>query len=103
MYFPLWQYLNQPLWDSARPPTLSPFKYWQWYKVQRLNRCFKSHFLEQCWAVSYQDFVTAYPGFCDRNALEEEPIWLLERCWQLQRSTRYSSHPENQIQDFDSM
>ena len=96
MYFPLWQYLNQPLGDSACPPTLNPFKYWRRHKIWRLNRCFNSNFLEQCWDVSYQDFVTFYHAFCDRNALEEDPVWLLERCWRLERRTRYSSHPENQ-------
>ena len=99
MYFPLWRYLNQSLEDSACPPILNPFQYWRRYKIWRLNRCFNSHFLEQCWDVNYQEFVTVYQARCDRNALEEDPVWLLERCWRLKRRSRRSFHPENQPYD----
>ena len=95
MYFPLWQYLNQPLWDGARPLVLNPCRYWLHYKTEHLNRCLHNGFLEQCWRVNYPDFVTRYHAFCDRIPLEEDPIWLLKRCWQLERTSLHYFHPEN--------
>ncbi|WP_346293362.1 hypothetical protein [Sphaerothrix gracilis] len=95
MHFPLWQYLNQPLWSRHRAAILNPRKYWQRYQRQYLNGCLSNAFLEQCWQISYSDFVSHHHGFCCRNALEEEPRWLLERCWKLQRRDRFCRHPEN--------
>lgn len=48
MYFPIWQYLNQPIWDSQRPLILDPARYWQYYKAVRLNNCLENAFLERC-------------------------------------------------------
>ena len=95
MDFPLWRYLDQPLWDRARPFVLNPYRYWLHYKTEQLNRCFHNAFLEQCWQVSYPDFVTRYHAFCDRSPLEEDPLWLIERCWQLERCSLSPFHPEN--------
>jgi len=81
MYFPIWQYLNQPIGSRTHPLVLNPGQYWHQAKIAHLNRCFENNFLEQYWAVDYQEFVDYYQGFCDRTALEEDPIWLLERCW----------------------
>ena len=94
-YFPLWQYLNQSLWDGGCPLVLNPHKYWLHYKSEHLNRCFYNSFLEQCWQVNYPDFVSRHQDFCDRIPLEEDPVWYLSRCWQLQRCSLYYSHPEN--------
>ncbi|MEO0988177.1 MAG: hypothetical protein AAFY20_21955 [Cyanobacteria bacterium J06639_14] len=78
MQFPLWRYLNQPLWDEMHPITLNPFAYWQQYKVWYLDRCFDNAFLEECWNISYQDFIGRYQTFCSCAALEEAPMWLLD-------------------------
>ncbi|MEM8808232.1 MAG: hypothetical protein AAGF01_19605 [Cyanobacteria bacterium P01_G01_bin.38] len=98
MYFPIWQYLNQPLWDQARPAMLDPFQYWQHYKVVYLGNCLENSFLEQCWQIDYQEFIDNHEGFCDRNVLEEDPVWLIERCWHLKRRISQhmtNLHPEN--------
>lgn len=102
MHFPLWQYLNQPLWDKTRPAALNPFEYWHRYKIWHLNRCHSNDFLEQCWDVNYQDFVTQHHSFCDRNALEENPTWLLERCWHLGSSSLFSFHPDEDYPEIDT-
>ena len=47
MFFPIWQYLNQPLWNKAYPLMLSPARYWQQYKVAYLDSCLNNAFLEQ--------------------------------------------------------
>ena len=94
LYFPLWRYLNQPLWDSAYPLVLNPHKYWLQYNTEHLNRCLHNVFLEQCWQVNYPDFVTLHHAFCDRIPLEEDPVWLLDRCWQRERYRQHSFHPE---------
>ena len=83
MVFPIWQYLNQPLWDKAHPITLNPGQYWQHYKVFYLTSCFENAFLERCWRVDYQEFGEDHQDFCSRTALEEDPVWLMERCWNL--------------------
>ncbi|MEO0405711.1 MAG: hypothetical protein AAF289_00010 [Cyanobacteria bacterium P01_A01_bin.135] len=103
MMFPIWQYLDQPLWDRERPSTWNPVDYWRRYRRQYLNRCHSNAFLEQCWQVNYPDFVNDHRDFCHRNALEEDPRWLLERCWCWQRRRRRAHsyqahravHPEN--------
>ena len=98
MHFPLWGYLNQPLF-AQRPAMLNPYRYWQAYKIWHFNRCLRNTFLEQCWSISYQDFVAQYPNLCCRNALEEDPRWLIDRCWHLQRRDRSRRHPENPISE----
>ena len=59
-----------------------------------LNRCLHTAFLEQCWQVNYSEFVTGYHALCDRTPLEKDPLWLIERCWQLERRSLYSSIPK---------
>lgn len=102
MHFPLWRYLNQPFCDSACPPVFNPSKYWRRYKVSQLDRCLCNAFLEQCWNACYQTFVVRHRDFCIRNPLEEDPIWLIERCWNLARRNRYYEHPENHILERES-
>lgn len=99
MYFPLWQYLNQPLWDSDRPSIFNPVEYWRCYRRVYLNRCFHNTFLEQCWNMSYREFVVDYHDFCDRDPLEEDPHWLAERCWQSEVNLWAYEHPENRISE----
>jgi len=99
MRFPLWQYLDQPLWDSDRPPIFNPVKYWQRYRRGYLNRCLDNTFLERCWNTSYQQFVVHYHDFCSRVPQEENPRWLAERCWQIERRYRAYQHPENQVSE----
>lgn len=97
MHFPLWQYLNQPLWDREHPSVLDPRKYWQRYQRQYLNGCFHNAFLERCWNTNYQSFVAQYHDFCDRHPQEEDPRWLAERCWQSEVRMWADKHPENRI------
>lgn len=50
--FPLWQFLNQPLLNSQKEAILNPFKFWQNYKIQLLNRCWEvdvPQILERYW------------------------------------------------------
>ena len=93
MKFPLWHYLNQPLWHQAYPVVLNPREYWYRHNIRYLNRCLNGTFLEQCWHTNYQDFIKHYRAFCDRNVLEEDPVWLLERCWCLKKRNYHSIHP----------
>ncbi|MEO1148053.1 MAG: hypothetical protein AAFY26_20930 [Cyanobacteria bacterium J06638_22] len=95
MRFPLWHYLNQPLLDKTHPFILNPTQYWQRYQIRHLNRCLNNAFLETCWRVNYQRFVIHYKDFCSRNALEEDPRWLVERCWAVERRPRTYQHPEH--------
>jgi hypothetical protein len=101
MRFPLWQYLKQPLWDRQRPAELNPRAYWRKYRRCYLQRCWQNAFLEDCWHVPYQAFAIHFRNFCDRRPLEEDPRWLLSRCWNLQRRDRVQRHPENRISEGD--
>ncbi|MEL6384782.1 MAG: hypothetical protein AAFQ89_20445 [Cyanobacteria bacterium J06626_18] len=101
MHFPLWHYLKQPLWDKDNPIILNPLAYWRCYKVWYLDRCRDNAFLEQCWDVNYQDFVMRHEDLCNRTAAEEDPVWLLERCWHLARRSLYSFNPENDYEETD--
>lgn len=94
-----WQYLTQPLGDPMRPAILNPIKYWHYRKAQCLDSCLSNDFLERCWAVDYQEFVAQYHALCTRHPLEEDPVWLLKRCWHLKRQGLYSYHPENCSQE----
>ncbi|NJO39358.1 MAG: hypothetical protein HC769_02255 [Cyanobacteria bacterium CRU_2_1] len=81
--FPLWQYLNQPLF-SPQFKSLNPFRFWHLHNIERLKATWmKSHadleeldtliqFLENCWM---------HP--CWRRDLrrDSELIEWLERCW----------------------
>jgi hypothetical protein len=60
MNFPLWQYLNQPLFDTMRPTILNPRRYWQIYSLWYLERCLNNTFLEQCWNLDYQQFIDCH-------------------------------------------
>lgn len=97
MRFPLWQYLNQPLWDNERPFILNPIQYYRCYRRYYLSGCFQNAFLERCWNTNYQSFVVYYRDFCDRHPQEEDPRWLAERCWHVENRMRAYEHPENQI------
>jgi hypothetical protein len=37
--FPVWPYLNQPLFDASYTPVLDPRRFWYVYQVQFLERC----------------------------------------------------------------
>ncbi|MBE9075992.1 hypothetical protein IQ241_01555 [Romeria aff. gracilis LEGE 07310] len=91
MYFSLWRYLSQPIGNDSRPFTLNPCRFWQAYKLQHLKRCLNNVYLEECWNTDYEKFVEAHRSFCDRTHLEEDPVWLIERCWHSQ--ARYY-HPD---------
>ncbi|MGI0494935.1 hypothetical protein ACN4EG_24385 [Alkalinema pantanalense CENA528] len=37
--FPIWHYLNQPLFENAYIPVLNPRRFWYIYQVEFLERC----------------------------------------------------------------
>lgn len=37
--FPIWHYLNQPLFETAYIPVLNPRRFWYIYQVEFLERC----------------------------------------------------------------
>ncbi|OLP19499.1 hypothetical protein BST81_05070 [Leptolyngbya sp. 'hensonii'] len=37
--FPLWQYLEQPLFSADSRLILNPKRFWQAYRIQLLERC----------------------------------------------------------------
>ncbi|NJK29187.1 MAG: hypothetical protein HC851_01080 [Acaryochloris sp. RU_4_1] len=43
-WFPVWHYLNQPLFDTEIKFILHPSKFWKSYRLEYLNRCW----LRQC-------------------------------------------------------
>lgn len=44
MNFPLWQFLNQPLFDPRSPLILNPRRFWHRYQIEYLERCwFKNY------------------------------------------------------------
>ncbi|WP_299485488.1 hypothetical protein [Acaryochloris sp. IP29b_bin.137] len=43
-WFPVWQYLNQPLFHSEIKLVLNPSRFWQLYRIEHLNRCW----MRQC-------------------------------------------------------
>jgi hypothetical protein len=48
--FPLWKYLNQPLFKETT--VLNPFQFWHRYRIQSLEHCWENNavsFLERCW------------------------------------------------------
>jgi hypothetical protein len=48
--FPLWRYLNQPLFEKTT--ILNPFQFWHYHKIQILEHCWKQNsvsLLERCW------------------------------------------------------
>jgi hypothetical protein len=53
--FPLWRYLNQPLFKETT--VLNPFQFWHCYKTKSLERCWAQNtvsFLERCWKQKYE-------------------------------------------------
>jgi hypothetical protein len=49
--FPLWHFLTQPVFSSTKV-ILNPFRFWNHYNIQRLERCWDYEFvqlLECCW------------------------------------------------------
>ncbi len=50
--FPLWAYLNQPLFDPYQPFVWRPKAFIRYYKVQQLEKCWRVsevRLLEHCW------------------------------------------------------
>ena len=37
--FPLWRYLNQPIFEAASNPVINPKRFWYVYRVEFLERC----------------------------------------------------------------
>ncbi len=37
--FPLWQFLNQPLFDDSHPLVLNPGKFARLYRLEHLSKC----------------------------------------------------------------
>lgn len=53
--FPLWSYLNQPLFKDST--VLNPFQFWHREKIQFLEHCWEQNsvsFLERCWQQNYK-------------------------------------------------
>lgn len=44
--FPIWEFLNQPLFDPETALILNPSDFWQHYRVI---------LLERCWSITYHD------------------------------------------------
>jgi hypothetical protein len=42
--FPIWKFLNQPLFDPQMPVVLDPGLFWRLYQVQYLRRCWDSNY-----------------------------------------------------------
>lgn len=58
MYFPLWQYLTQPVFCSKTPLILNPLHFWQNYRLQNLELCWEIdpvQQLELCWARDLEE------------------------------------------------
>lgn len=39
--FPVWQFLLQPVFDSSSKSILDPRRFWYFYQIQLLERCWK--------------------------------------------------------------
>jgi hypothetical protein len=42
--FPVWQFLNQPLFEAHYRPILNPQHFWRVYQIDFLERCFEKEF-----------------------------------------------------------
>jgi hypothetical protein len=42
--FPVWHFLNQPLFDAQYPAILNPRRFWHFYKIRHLEKCWSSAF-----------------------------------------------------------
>jgi len=58
--FPLWKYLNQPLFDP-KFKSLNPLRFWHLYHTEQLEACWTQHISEPDWV--------------------ENPAQFLEICW----------------------
>ncbi|MCY7321418.1 MAG: hypothetical protein LH660_06355 [Phormidesmis sp. CAN_BIN36] len=50
--FPIWAYLNQPLFHPAQPFFARPRQFWRYHNIQQLEHCWirsELHLLEHCW------------------------------------------------------
>lgn len=36
---PVWQFLNQPLFNKQQPAVLNPRRFWHTYRIQHLEKC----------------------------------------------------------------
>ncbi|NJL38766.1 MAG: hypothetical protein HC840_26540 [Leptolyngbyaceae cyanobacterium RM2_2_4] len=41
-HFPLWSYLNQPLFNAQTPLILRPQRFWYSHNIRHLERCWHS-------------------------------------------------------------
>lgn len=39
--FPIWQFLNQEIFDKDNPLILNPHRYWYVYRINLLEKCLK--------------------------------------------------------------
>lgn len=93
--FPLWPYLNQPLF-SPEFKSLNPFRFWQLYNLEQLEAAWqKSHaleseqpdrliaFLENCWLKHcwHTDPRLKELHFKNSHLVDDEFVRFLERCW----------------------
>jgi hypothetical protein len=52
IWFPIWQYLTQPLFSKASDTMFNPVEFWYRYRSQVLEHCWSLdpvQFLERCW------------------------------------------------------
>lgn len=49
--FPLWQFLNQPVFRSSHTPILNPRRFWYLYQIEVLERCLE----QDCESSGYRD------------------------------------------------
>jgi hypothetical protein len=50
--FPLWEFLNQPIFDSNHKLVLNPLRFWHNSKVKQLEQLWDDDYiqlLERCW------------------------------------------------------
>jgi hypothetical protein len=39
--FPIWKFLNQPVFEASHKTVLNPQRFWHQYKIEMLERCFE--------------------------------------------------------------
>jgi hypothetical protein len=42
--FPVWKFLNQPLFETTYQPILSPTRFWRLHQIEFLERCLDKAF-----------------------------------------------------------
>ena len=42
--FPLWLYLNQPLFDPNSKAVINPYRFWNLYQIRYLERCLERQY-----------------------------------------------------------